>query len=92
MTSGQSQFPVFRKEGEKWTVAVSSYIQAKRHPTADNVNKKNVAEDFVSVLTDSNNPKQYVKRMRQRDKELTKGWVQIIPTLWLETAGGKRKR
>ncbi|MDO9614441.1 MAG: Bro-N domain-containing protein, partial [Bacteroidota bacterium] len=50
-----------------------------------------VVEDVVSVLTDSNDPKQYVKRMRQRDKELAKGWVQFVPTLWVETAGGKQK-
>lgn len=50
-----------------------------------------VVEDVVSALTDSNDPKQYVKRMRQRDKELAKGWVQIVPTLWVETAGGKQR-
>ena len=50
-----------------------------------------VLEDVVLVLTDSNDPKQYVKRMRQRDKELAKGWVQIVPTLWVDTAGGKQK-
>jgi len=50
-----------------------------------------VVEDVVLVLTDSNDPKQYVKRMRQRDKELAKGWVQIVPTLWVETAGGKQR-
>jgi prophage antirepressor-like protein len=50
-----------------------------------------VVEDVVLVLTDSKDPKQYVKRMRQRDKELAKGWVQIVPTLWVETAGGKQR-
>ncbi len=50
-----------------------------------------VVEDVVSVLTDSADPKQYVKRMRQRDSELAKGWVQFVPTLWVETAGGKQK-
>ena len=50
-----------------------------------------VVEDVVSVLTDSSDPKQYVKRMRQRDTELAKGWVQFAPTLWVETAGGKQK-
>jgi hypothetical protein len=51
-----------------------------------------VVEDVVSVLTDSNDPKQYFKLMRQRDKELSKGWGQIVPTPWQETAGGKQKR
>jgi len=50
-----------------------------------------VVEDVVFVLTDSKDPKQYIKRMRQRDEELAKGWVQIVPTLWVETAGGKQK-
>lgn len=49
-----------------------------------------VVEDVIRVLTDSNDPKQYVKRMRQRDTELAKGWVQIVPTLLVETGGGKQ--
>ena len=50
-----------------------------------------VVEDVVLVLTDSKDPKQYIKRMRQRDTELAKGWVQIVPTLSVETAGGKQR-
>lgn len=50
-----------------------------------------VVEDVIAVLTDSIDPKQYVKRMRQRDLELAKGWVQIVPTLLVETPGGKQK-
>ncbi|MDR0866419.1 MAG: Bro-N domain-containing protein [Candidatus Symbiothrix sp.] len=50
-----------------------------------------VVEDVVNVLIDSKDPKQYIKRMRQRDEELAKGWVQIVPTLAVETAGGKQK-
>ena len=50
-----------------------------------------VVEDVISILTDSNDPKQYVKRMRKRDIELALGWVQIAPTLLVETAGGKTK-
>jgi DNA-damage-inducible protein D len=50
-----------------------------------------VVEDVVFVLADSADPKQYIKRMRQRDEELAKGWVQIVPTLIVETAGGKQK-
>ena len=46
-----------------------------------------VVEDVISILTDSNDPKQYVKRMRKRDIELVSGWVQIVPTLLVETAG-----
>ncbi len=50
-----------------------------------------VVEDVVAVLTDSKDPKQYIKRIRQRDEELAKGWVQFVPTLSVETAGGKQK-
>lgn len=50
-----------------------------------------VVEDVVAVLTDSRNPKQYIKRMRQRDIELAKGWVQFVPTLAVDTPGGKQK-
>ena len=50
-----------------------------------------VVEDVVLVLTDSKDPKQYIKRMRQRDAELAKGWVQFVPTLSVETAGGKQR-
>ena len=41
-----------------------------------------VVEDVIAVLTDSKDPKQYIKKMRQRDEELAKGWVQFVPTLW----------
>jgi hypothetical protein len=50
-----------------------------------------VVEDVIAVLTNSNDPKQYIKRMRLRDLELAKGWVQIVPTLWVETLGGKQR-
>lgn len=50
-----------------------------------------VVEDVVAVLTDSNDPKQYIKRMRQRDEALAQGWVQIVPTLAVETKGGMQK-
>lgn len=50
-----------------------------------------VVEDVVAALTDSSDPKQYVKRMKLRDTELAKGWVQIVPTLAVPTAGGKQR-
>ncbi len=43
------------------------------------------------ALTDSVDPKQYIQRMRSRDPELTKGWVQIVHTLPVETTGGRQK-
>lgn len=48
-------------------------------------------EDVVYALTDSRDPKQYVNKLRQRDEELSKGWVQIVHTLKMDTNGGKQK-
>ncbi|MDD5107918.1 MAG: Bro-N domain-containing protein [Candidatus Omnitrophica bacterium] len=50
-----------------------------------------VIEDVVIALIDSGDPKQYVQRMKQRDPELAKGWVQIVHTLEIHTEGGKQK-
>jgi DNA-damage-inducible protein D len=46
-----------------------------------------VLEDVILALTSSTDPKQYIKKMKSRDPELNKGWVQIVPTLWVQTAG-----
>jgi len=56
-----------------------------------------VINDIIEVLTDSLDPAQYFKRMKQRDSELAKltaqGGVQFVPPLMLEmeTVGGKQK-
>ena len=50
-----------------------------------------VVEDVVLALTDSSDPKQYIQRMKQRDAEIAKGWVQIVHTLEIETEGGKQR-
>ncbi len=50
-----------------------------------------VVEDVVLALIDSNDPKQYIQRMKLRDPELSKGWVQIVHTLPIATPGGKQK-
>ena len=50
-----------------------------------------VIEDVVSVLTDSVQPSGYIKDMRRRDPELSKGWGQIATPLVVETAGGPQK-
>ncbi len=50
-----------------------------------------VVEDVILALTDSSNPKQYIQRMKYRDPELAKGYVQIVHTLEVETEGGKQK-
>ncbi|MCK5783015.1 MAG: Bro-N domain-containing protein [Desulfobacterales bacterium] len=50
-----------------------------------------VVADVVAVLTDSVNPSDYIKKMRSRDKELAKGWGQIVTPLSIETPGGKQR-
>lgn len=49
-----------------------------------------VVEDIVLALIDSSDPKQYIQRMKQRDPELGKGWVQIVHTLLIATSGGNQ--
>lgn len=56
-----------------------------------------VINDVIESLTDSSDPAQYFKRLKQRDNELArltkKGEVQFVPPLMLEveTGGGKQK-
>lgn len=50
-----------------------------------------VIEDVVRALTDSTQPKGYIKDMRRRDEELSLGWGQIATLLAINTAGGKQK-
>ena len=47
--------------------------------------------DVVAALTDSVNPADYIKKMRRRDSELSKGWGQIVTPLAVQTEGGKQK-
>ncbi len=50
-----------------------------------------VVADVVEVLTGSPNVTDYIKKMRSRDEELSKGWGQIVTPLSVETAGGPQK-
>ncbi len=57
-----------------------------------------VINDVIASLTDSTDPAQYFKRLKERDLELSdliaqKGGVQFVPPLMLEvkTAGGRQK-
>ncbi|MBI5023260.1 MAG: Bro-N domain-containing protein [Candidatus Magasanikbacteria bacterium] len=47
-----------------------------------------VIVDVVAALTDSTQPDGYIKDMRRRDAELSKGWGQIASPLFIQTAGG----
>ncbi|MBN1795708.1 MAG: Bro-N domain-containing protein [Sedimentisphaerales bacterium] len=50
-----------------------------------------VIRDVVAALTDSAQPEGYIKDMRRRDAELSKGWGQIATPLPVQTAGGMQK-
>jgi len=48
--------------------------------------------DVVEALTDSVDPRQYIKRMRQRDPELNSYWGTICTPLQLLAQDGKKRR
>lgn len=48
--------------------------------------------DVVQVLSDSNDPKQYIKKMRSRDSELNSNWGTICTLLALKSSDGKMHR
>ena len=48
--------------------------------------------DVVAVLTDSADPKQYIKKMRARDPELNSRWGTICTLTAMTAADGKRYR
>jgi len=50
-----------------------------------------VINDVVLALTDSPNVPDYIKKMRKRDHELSKGWGQIVTPLSVRTSGGEQK-
>ena len=50
-----------------------------------------VVSDVIQILTNSPNPGDYIKKMRKRDDELSKGWGQFVTPLLVETSGGKQK-
>ena len=50
-----------------------------------------VVPDVIQVLTDTPNPSDYIKKMRKRDEELSKGWGQFVTPLSVNTIGGKQK-
>ncbi|MBN2266869.1 MAG: hypothetical protein JW725_00815 [Candidatus Babeliaceae bacterium] len=45
--------------------------------------------DVVEALTDTVNSSFYIKKMRKRGNELSKGWEQIVTPLSLKAEGGR---
>ena len=46
----------------------------------------------MAVLTDSADPKQYIKKMRTRDPELSSNWGTICTPVEMTAADGKRRK
>ncbi|MDO8430434.1 MAG: Bro-N domain-containing protein [Candidatus Taylorbacteria bacterium] len=50
-----------------------------------------VIVDVIEALTDSINPRRYLKNLLTRDETLAKGWAQIEYPLSIDTTGGPQK-
>ncbi len=48
--------------------------------------------DVVEILSDTSDPKQYIKKMRQRDQELNSKWGTICTPLELLAPDGKKRK
>ena len=49
-------------------------------------------QDVVAVLVESSDPKQYIKKMRARDPELSANWGTICTPVQMPTADGKMRK
>ncbi len=49
-------------------------------------------QDVIAVLTDSKDPKQYIKKMRSRDPELSANWGTICTPVQMVAADGKKRK
>ena len=47
--------------------------------------------DIVAALTETVDAANYLKQLRHRDSEISKGWLQIVTPLSVKTAGGLQK-
>ena len=76
-------------------------VGTKRIPTI--FNSKNIrrtpyngewwfaVSDIVEALTGPSKNCETTKEMRKRDHELSKGWEQLVVSLWLDTPAGRQK-
>lgn len=49
-------------------------------------------QDVVEVLTDTPNPKDYIKKMKRRDEELAANWGTLCPLVEMIGADGRRRK
>ena len=57
-------------------------------------NRKNgiLVQDVIAVLAESSDPKQYIKKMRARDPELSANWGTICTPVQMLAADGKMRK
>lgn len=48
-------------------------------------------QDVVQILTDTVDPKDYIKKMKKRDLALNSNWGTICPLVEMEAADGKKR-
>lgn len=67
--------------------------------TKDNIRKKlhkkeyfYSIEDVISTLTNSNNPKEYIKKIRNNDAFLDKNWNKLVTSISIKEPSGKKTR
>ena len=49
-------------------------------------------QDVVAVLADTPNPKDYIKKMKRRDAELSANWGTICPLVEMQGADGRNRK
>jgi hypothetical protein len=49
-----------------------------------------VVVDIIAAITDSPNPSDYIKKVKNRDEGLKEGWGQIVTPLPIQTTGGRQ--
>ena len=79
------------KQEDKSEGGIAVFQQKEVRRTLHNNEWWFVVADVVAALTDSADVTQYIKKLRQRDPELAKGWVQFVPPLLIQTSGGVQK-
>jgi hypothetical protein len=74
--------------------AIKLFDEKKVRIVWDDVEEKYyfAVADIVQILTDSNDAKQYIKRMRSRDPELNFKWGTICTPVEMLASDGKRHK
>jgi hypothetical protein len=79
------------KENDKDEARIAVFQRKQVRRTLHNNEWWFVVTDAVATLIDSADITQYIQKLRQRDPELAKGWVQIVHPLPIPTSGGLQK-